>query len=174
MSTRSQRIISFSLAVVFFLSSVGIVAYYVLASNQDEAQQQVIKDVTNQQNENSKEGTPMENFTPVATITELKTEDIVVGTGNEVNAGDSVTVHYTGATAKDGKIFQTTADRGEPVQLSLNSVIEGWKQGIPGMKAGGKRRIYIPSAMAYGAQEQPGIPANSDLVFDVEMVKIGN
>jgi len=121
------------------------------------------------------EGTKLQNFTPVNNIPSLKTEDIKTGTGDEVKPGDTVTVDYTGAVAATGVIFQSSLDTGQPVSFSLNQVIQGWTNGIPGMKVGGTRRLLIPAAQAYGANPPAGsgIPANADLVFDVTLHKIG-
>lgn len=115
------------------------------------------------------------NFTPVAHTATLEKKDIVVGTGAEVKAGDTVSVHYTGAVAATGEIFQSSKDFGTtPITFPLSGVIKGWTDGIPGMKIGGTRRLIIPAAQAYGATPPPGsgIPANADLVFDVELVAI--
>lgn len=115
------------------------------------------------------------NFTPVAHTATLEKHDLVVGTGAEVKAGDTVSVHYTGAVAATGEIFQSSKDFGTtPITFPLSGVIKGWTDGIPGMKIGGTRRLIIPAAQAYGATPPPGsgIPANADLVFDVELVAI--
>lgn len=117
----------------------------------------------------------LSNFTPVAQVSTLEKIDTVVGTGALVKAGDTVSVHYTGAVAATGAIFQSSKDFGtEPVTFPLSGVIKGWTDGIPGMKIGGTRRLVIPAAMAYGANppQGSGIPANADLVFDVELVAI--
>lgn len=117
----------------------------------------------------------LSNFTPVAKVSTLEKIDTVVGTGAEVKAGDTVSVHYTGAVAATGAIFQSSKDFGtEPVTFPLSGVIKGWTDGIPGMKIGGTRRLVIPAAQAYGANPpaNSGIPANADLVFDVELVAI--
>ena len=126
-------------------------------------------------NVNKLQGTKLAGFTPVASITELQKTDTTPGTGATVNAGDTVTVDYTGAVAGTGVIFQSSKDTGQPVPLSLSQVIAGWSQGIPGMKEGGTRRLLIPAALAYGSQppQGSGIPANADLVFDVTVHKIG-
>ena len=121
------------------------------------------------------EGTTLQNFTPLSSIPVLKTQDLVAGTGDTVKAGDTVTVDYTGAVAATGIIFQSSLDSGQPISFSLNGVIQGWTDGIPGMKVGGTRRLLIPAAEAYGANPPAGsgIPANADLVFDVTLHKIG-
>jgi FKBP-type peptidyl-prolyl cis-trans isomerase len=118
-------------------------------------------------------GTKMQNFTPLAQpLTKLEVSDTTVGTGAEVKAGDTITADYVGALADTGVIFDASADHGGPISFPLNQVIAGWTQGIPGMRIGGTRRLLIPASLAYGAQAQTGIPANSDLVFDVTVTKI--
>lgn len=97
--------------------------------------------------------------------------DVAPGTGPEATAGKTVKVHYTGWTA-DGHQFETSRS-GDPIEFPLgqSAVIAGWDEGIAGMKVGGKRRLVIPSAMAYGtAGSGPDIPPNSVLIFDVELV----
>jgi len=121
------------------------------------------------------EDTPLENFTPLGgnRVPELQIEDTIVGTGDEVQKGARVTVHYTGARCNDGIIFQSSKDFGDPITFGLDQVIEGWTQGVPGMKVGGTRRLTIPSEMAYGSvRAAANIPANSDLVFDIELIAI--
>ncbi|HEY4160837.1 MAG TPA: FKBP-type peptidyl-prolyl cis-trans isomerase [Candidatus Saccharimonadales bacterium] len=116
----------------------------------------------------------MDNFTPVDNVPELKIEDRVPGTGAAVEPGDTVTCHYTGAVAKTGHVFQTSHDFGKPISFPLNGVIAGWTEGVPGMKVGGTRRLLIPAAKAYGSNPPhgSGIPADADLVFDIELVSI--
>jgi len=116
----------------------------------------------------------MQDFTPVDSVASLTTEDRVVGTGEVVEAGATVTCHYTGALAKTGEVFQTSHDFGKPISFPLNGVIAGWTQGVPGMKVGGTRRLLIPAALAYGDRPPygSGIPAGADLVFDIELVSI--
>lgn len=118
------------------------------------------------------EGTKLAGFTPIAKVETLQVTDPKPGTGAEAQAGSTITAHYTGALAKDGTIFQSSKDTGQPFTAPLSNLIPGWQQGIPGMKAGGTRRIIIPAAQAYGEAEQPGIPANSDLVFDIELIEV--
>jgi FKBP-type peptidyl-prolyl cis-trans isomerase len=120
------------------------------------------------------QGTKLENFTPIDCITDLKSVDTVVGTGAVVTASDTITVDYTGAVASTGVIFQSSKDTGQPATFPLNGVIAGWTQGIPGMKVGGTRRLFIPASLAYGANPPSGsgIPANADLVFDVTVHSI--
>jgi len=119
------------------------------------------------------EGTKLSKFEPIQSVTELQTLDITEGSGDAVQEGATITANYTGALAKDGTIFQSSHDMGQPITFPLHGVIEGWQKGVPGMKVGGTRRLVIPAAQAYGAASPaPNIPANSDLVFDIELVSI--
>lgn len=119
------------------------------------------------------EGTKLANFTPQDSVAELQVTDISEGTGDVVPEGATITAHYTGALVKDGTIFQSSHDFGDAITFPLSGVIAGWTQGVPGMKVGGVRRLVIPAQMAYGAASPaPNIPANSDLVFDIELVAI--
>jgi FKBP-type peptidyl-prolyl cis-trans isomerase len=128
---------------------------------------------TKQMSNTPLEGTKLANFTPVASVTELQIIDTTEGTGDVVQPGATITAHYTGALVKDGTIFQSSHDFGDAVTFGLNQVIDGWTKGVPGMKVGGTRRLVIPAAQAYGAHSPAAnIPANSDLVFDIELVAI--
>ena len=111
-------------------------------------------------------------------MSELKQIDTVVGDGQEAVEGNHVDVHYTGwlydETASDhkGQKFDSSLDRDQLFSFSLGAgqVIEGWDQGVQGMKIGGKRTLIIPSEMGYGARGAGGvIPPNATLVFDVEL-----
>jgi hypothetical protein len=99
----------------------------------------------------------------------LKVWDVKEGTGDPVPAQANVKVHYAGFLT-NGKKFDSSLDRGQPIDFGLDGVIQGWTKGIPGMKAGGIRRLYIPAALGYGSRGTGGIPPNSDLVFEVEML----
>lgn len=119
------------------------------------------------------EGTKLPNFTTVDEVNELEIIEVEVGTGEEVQAGATITAHYTGALCKNGIIFQSSHDFGDAITFPLNGVIKGWTLGVPGMKVGGTRRLIIPADMAYGASSPAkDIPANSDLVFDIDLVAI--
>ena len=120
------------------------------------------------------EGTKLHNFEPrTEQVTELEIIDVEVGTGDEVQPGATITAHYTGALVKNGIIFQSSHDFGQAISFGLDQVIKGWAVGVPGMKIGGTRRLIIPAEMAYGASSPAkNIPANSDLVFDIDLVAI--
>jgi peptidylprolyl isomerase len=106
--------------------------------------------------------------------TSLTVKDLVVGTGQEAKAGDTVTAHYVGIGAITGQQFDSSWDRGQAAQFPLNQVIVGWQNGIPGMKVGGRRLLVIPGDQAYGAQPPGGanIQPNETLVFVVDLVSI--
>ena len=122
-----------------------------------------------------------EAVVPAAPTPQVEIIDRVVGKGKEATAGSNVYVHYTGwlhkplAPKQRGKKFDSSFDRGEPLnfQLGAGSVIKGWEQGVAGMKVGGKRTLVIPSALAYGKRGAGGmIPPDADLIFDVELVNV--
>ena len=94
-------------------------------------------------------------------------QDITVGTGATAAANSTVTVFYTLWTPNGVQVQSNVG--GTSFTSALGGLIDGWKVGIPGMKVGGKRRLVIPSELGYGAAAQPGIPANSNLVFDVTL-----
>ena len=120
------------------------------------------------------EGTKLHNFEPrTEPVKELEIIDVEVGTGEEVQPGATITAHYTGALVKNGIIFQSSHDFGQAISFGLDQVIKGWTVGVPGMRIGGTRRLIIPAEMAYGASSPAkNIPANSDLVFDIDLVAI--
>jgi peptidylprolyl isomerase len=105
---------------------------------------------------------------PEAKASELSCRDLVVGSGKEVKAGDTVTVQYVGVSQSTGKQFDASWDRGEPATFSLTGVIKGWTDGIPGMKVGGRRLLVIPGDQAYGPSGRgPDIGPDDTLVFVV-------
>ncbi len=183
--TRAAALIGAGLFLVTSLGFSGLVIWQMVKEHNQNKTSQSAQDALNKNNsgaannneskEGKLEGTKLADFTPVAKVETLQKIDTTPGSGQEVKAGDTVTAHYTGAVAATGVIFQSSHDSGEPIPFSLDQVIQGWKEGVPGMKAGGKRRLLIPAAMAYGASPPSGsnIPPNADLVFDIELVKVG-
>ncbi|QRN98445.1 FKBP-type peptidyl-prolyl cis-trans isomerase [Archangium violaceum] len=104
----------------------------------------------------------------------LKSEDLKVGTGAEATPGKTVTVHYVGTLANGSK-FDSSRDRNEgfTFRLGAGQVIQGWDQGVAGMKVGGLRKLTIPPELGYGARGfPPVIPPNSTLVFEVELLQV--
>lgn len=105
----------------------------------------------------------------------LKFQDLVVGKGDEIRPGDYVSIHYTGWLT-NGKKFDSSVDRGQAftVRIGTGQVIKGWDEGVPGMKVGGKRKLMIPAPLGYGSRGFSGvIPPNSELIFEVEVLKRG-
>lgn len=94
------------------------------------------------------------------------------GTGAYPELSSWVSVHYTGQLV-NGKVFDSSVQRGEPIRFDLDGVIPGFQEGLQLINKGGKIRLYIPSSLAYGSMEQPGIPAGSLLIFDVELLDFG-
>ena len=113
-------------------------------------------------------------------VTSLQSTDVKVGTGAEATNGKIVTVHYTlwlySASASDhrGTKIQSSRDSGQPFSftLGIGSVITGWDQGVPGMRVGGQRTLIIPPSLGYGNSANGSIPANSTLVFDIELLDV--
>jgi FKBP-type peptidyl-prolyl cis-trans isomerase FkpA len=126
-------------------------------------------------------GCASQEDTGLSNIKELIKKDDVTGTGNEAAAGRRVTVHYTGWLYKEdaadhkGKKFDSSRDSGRPFDFRLGrgEVIQGWDEGVAGMKVGGRRTLTIPPDLGYGAQgSSPVIPPNATLVFDVELLDV--
>lgn len=113
---------------------------------------------------------------PSKTESGLAYIDIVPGTGQSPQSGDKVTVHYAGYLL-DGKKFDSSVDRGKPFTFTIGQgqVIKGWDEGVMTMKVGGKRKLIIPPELGYGMQRAGGglIPPNSTLVFDVQLINVG-
>lgn len=103
--------------------------------------------------------------------TGLVIQDETMGTGDVVAVGDTVTVNYVG-TLENGTKFDSSLDRGQPFSFVIGQgrVIAGWEQGLIGMKVGGKRKLVIPASLGYGAQAVGPIPANSTLIFEIDLL----
>lgn len=177
MAKTTQRAFALTLAILFFVTTVGFSGYFIWEMTQgtDQAEDPAAQTAEESQTNEPKEY--MQDFEPLGDerVAELKTTDKTVGTGTEAKETSTVRVEYTGALAKDGSIFDSSAKSGggEPAEFSLDQVIAGFKDGIVGMKEGGERRIFIPAAQAYKDQSPtPAIPADSDLVFDVKLVEV--
>jgi FKBP-type peptidyl-prolyl cis-trans isomerase FkpA len=114
----------------------------------------------------------------ITTPSGLQYLDTIVGDGAEATSGQRVTVHYTGWLYNDGTQgakFDSSKDRSDPFVFSLGAgmVIQGWDEGVAGMKVGGARTLVIPSELGYGARGAGGvIPANATLKFDVELIAL--
>jgi FKBP-type peptidyl-prolyl cis-trans isomerase len=117
-----------------------------------------------------------EAYKPGGKISSLQITDLKVGSGPESKPGDCLNVKYYGTLALDGKMFDTNYDKNKAFQFELGAskVIPGWDQGLAGMRVGGTRRLVVPANLAYGETGfGEDIPPNSDLVFEIQLIKIG-
>lgn len=168
---KSTRIIIWVIAIVMAVGSVGAYFLVMLQNNDTSGSKQTQTDAsaTDKQKEAPVDPTA---YKVDGKVEKLEITDLKEGDGAEAKAGDTVKVHYKGTLATTGQKFDSSYDYGEPAEISLSKVIVGWQEGIPGMKVGGKRRLVIPAEKGYGDQAQTGIPANSDLVFEVELLGV--
>jgi len=151
---RNQRI---AIILVALLLIIAVVAYFVVKNQKEK--DQALEPITGDL---------------VTTATGLQYQDLVIGNGAEAKAGDVVSVHYTG-WLDDGTKFDSSLDRGQPFEftLGLGKVIQGWDEGVEGMKVGGKRKLIIPPDLAYGSSGAGNvIPPNATLTFEIELLEI--
>ena len=164
MSSRGngQRIVIWVIVIMFAVSSLSVSGLVIWELTRDKPELSQREDLQKQlQEQLAQQGGKVEST------------DIKVGKGAEAKSGKTVTVHYTG-TLTNGKKFDSSVGK-EPFTFTLGSgqVIQGWDQGVAGMKEGGKRKLIIPPHLAYGEQSpSPDIPANSTLVFEVELLDV--
>lgn len=102
----------------------------------------------------------------------LVVTELTPGTGAEVKPGDTVTANYVGVTWSTGQVFDSSWTGGQPITFPLAEVIPGWQQGLVGQKVGGRTLLIIPPDMGYGAMDMGTIPANSTLVFVVDLTAV--
>ena len=102
---------------------------------------------------------------------EMVIDDIVVGDGAEAVPGGTVTVHYVGVDYDSGEEFDSSWDRGETIEFPLRGLIQGWQDGIPGMRVGGRRKLTIPPALAYGETGSHRL-AGKTLIFVIDLVDV--
>jgi FKBP-type peptidyl-prolyl cis-trans isomerase len=176
MARKRDRVFVLVMAAAFLFTTIGTSVALIWSMVNENKSSNTPANKTQQQaatNPNALKGKPMQDFTPVPKVDELQATDLQEGTGAVVAAGANVTVDYTGAIASTGKVFESSIDSGQKATFGLDQVIDGWKEGLVGMKVGGKRRLLIPAAKAYGAQSPSAdIPANSDLVFDITLYSV--
>lgn len=194
-TTKSQRIAIWVIAIVMAVGTIGSFFIFMLPAAQTPVKSQAQIDYEKQLAEAQKaqaeaeKKCPNTSTKPVATldpaptvpaisavssVPELKTEDVTVGDGAEVNAGDCVELFYHGVLAKDAKAFQGGDNyaNGTPYRALTNGFVPGFAEGLVGMKVGGERLVYIPSAKAYGSSGSGEIPANADLIFAIRVTSI--
>ena len=107
----------------------------------------------------------------ITTDSGLQYEVLVEGAGATPGPTDTVSAHYHG-TFEDGRVFDSSVERGEPIDLPVNGVIAGWQEALQMMKEGDKWRLVVPSELGYGAAGAGPIPGNTTLVFEVELIKV--
>ncbi len=195
-ASNGQRVAAFFLAALFLASTIATTAYVIYQIRGEDGENLLVTEtpeeraegeraeaIRRQQEEATARGVcgtrtydmvdarPLPEITTAAdAITELETIDVKQGEGEEVQPGDCVAALYHGTLASDGSVFDSRYELGEPIEFSLDAVVQGWTDGIPGMKVGGVRRLLIPAAQGYGEQTRDGIPAGSDLIFEVEII----
>ena len=156
---------------------VAIGALFVFHKKDESQNQPLATDTPTVTIQSTSEPTATGSAIPTMNTDKLIIQDEVVGTGTEAVAGKSVTVNYTG-TLTDGTAFDSNTDPkfGHVTPFTFNlgggEVIQGWDEGVAGMKIGGKRKLTIPASLGYGAQSVGTIPANSTLIFEVELLKV--
>lgn len=164
----AQRVTIWVIAIVMTVGTLGAYFIIILQNNDTSSQSQTTANQTEQ--------LPVDAaaYKVEGNVSELQKTDLKEGAGKEAKVGDKIRVHYKGTLAQTGQKFDSSYDRGEPADLTLdeNNLIKGWVEGIPGMKEGGKRRLVVPAALAYGDRSTGGIPANSDLVFEIELIAV--
>ncbi len=104
--------------------------------------------------------------------TTLETKDIIVGTGTEILATSTLTVHYTLMSWSNGAIVESSWNGGQPATFPLSGVIAGWQQGLPGAKVGGRRLLVIPAELGYGPNGSGPIGPNETLIFVVDIIAV--
>jgi peptidylprolyl isomerase len=105
--------------------------------------------------------------------TELQITDLVVGDGAEATPGAQVLVHYVGVDFESGEEFDASWNRGEPIRFPLNGLIQGWQEGIPGMRVGGRRQLVTPPHLAYGPAGSGHRLSGRTLVFVIDLLDVG-
>ena len=173
---KRDRIFAALGALLFFGSACAVTAYYIATSNSSNnttANQTSQQTCTDTQTE-PKLDVP-EVFKPAGAVTDLQITDLQPGSGATAKDGDCLVMKYYGTLASTGAKFDEnfTSTSGFAFKLGQGQVITGWDKGLVGMKVGGIRRLVIPAAQAYGSQSPSAdIPANSDLVFVVKLLRI--
>lgn len=163
---KGQRIAIWVIAIVMTVGTLGAYFIAILEMNNNKRLQE---EQTNAMTESLTEDPTA--YKVDGDVTELEVVDLTVGDGDAVKEGDTIKFHYKGTIAQSGLKFDSSYDRGEPITYPLADLIVGWQEGLIGMKEGGKRRLVIPSEKGYGDQEGV-IPANSDLVFEIELIEV--
>jgi len=178
MARMRDRIFAGFGAFLFLGSACALTIFVVLQPGADSASNAANNQSSQQacQDTNTEPTLPVPDvYKPAGPVTSLQTTDLSTGSGPAAKAGDCLVVKYYGTLASNGTKFDEdfTDATGFAFTLGQGQVIPGWDQGVVGMKAGGMRRLVIPASLAYGSQSpSAAIPANSDLVFVVKLLRI--
>jgi len=168
----AQRVTIWVIAIVMTVGTLG--AYFLIILQNNDATKQA--PTAQQQTQPKQLPVDPTAYKVEGKVNELQKTDLTVGTGDEVKVGDKIRVHYKGTLATTGQKFDSSYDRGEPADLTLdeNNLIKGWVEGLPGMKVGGKRRLVIPANLGYGERgsSDGSIPPNTDIVFEIELLAV--
>lgn len=176
MARLRERVFAGFGALLFLGSACALTIYVIIQSNSssnassNQTAQQACADTSTEA-----ALTAPTSYVPASPVASLQVTDLSVGTGAAAKSGDCLIVKYYGTLASSGKEFDQdyTDTSGFAFTLGKGEVISGWDQGLVGMKVGGTRRLVIPAALAYGSQSpSAAIPANSDLVFVVKLLRI--
>jgi peptidylprolyl isomerase len=162
-------------AVLFLGSACAVTAFYIITSRSSNASTTPTAQHTCADNQTEVALPVPDVYKPDGAVTQLQTTDLSTGSGAAAKNGDCLVVKYYGTLASNGTKFDEnfTDTTAFAFTLGQGQVITGWDKGLVGMKAGGERRLVIPAADAYGSQSpSAAIPANSDLVFVVKLLRI--
>jgi len=162
-----SSIIAFIIVVNTYNVGLSDIRTTYVTSNEQETEASGLPEVTGNAGEAPTITAP--TGTPPAT---LQTQDIILGTGEEVVATSTLTVHYTLMSWSNGAIVESSWSGGQPPTFPLSGVISGWQQGLPGAKVGGRRLLVIPADLAYGANGSGPIGPNETLIFVVDIVGV--
>jgi FKBP-type peptidyl-prolyl cis-trans isomerase len=189
MTRKRDRFFALFGAILFLVTASALTVAVVVSgiqSHNDSKKKAADTSSTTSQNDTSKSTNCSETsvagvaaplpsaYKPDGDVTSLQSTDLEQGDGPAAKSGDCLQVKYYGTLAKDGSVFDENFDKTSAFQFQLGKggVIQGWDQGLVGVKAGATRRLVIPSDLGYGATGNTGIPPNADLVFVVKVLSI--
>jgi peptidylprolyl isomerase len=176
MARMRDRIFAGLGAVLFLGSACAVTAYAIMqgSGNPDTTNQNASSNACSMNQVAAPVEPTPEVYKPDGPVAQLETTDLQAGSGETAKSGDCLIMKYYGTLASDGTVFDQNYDstQGLEFKLGQGQVIQGWDQGLVGMKVGGTRRLVIPAALGYGSQSQGKIPANADLVFVVKLDQI--
>lgn len=171
--TNKVETIGIGVSIVFMILALYLLRTDVFSTTADNQASAGMVVVGNGENINQERREALTGAVDKNGVNKIVMEDVKIGEGAEVKSGDMVVVHYVG-TLPDSTEFDNSRRRGQPFtfQVGAGSVIKGWDEGLVGMKVGGQRILVIPPDKGYGAQAVGPIPANSTLVFAIELLEI--